>query len=136
MADLTITAGDIIPTSNTVIASGTAGAAITAGQPLYADASDGNKLKPAAHTNAATANVVGIAINSAPGIGQPVDYAVSGSLAMGTILASRTVYVLGSAAGKIAPAADLSASEFGTVLGISSSTSNLKVGIVASGVNA
>lgn len=135
MAEITIAASDVIPQANTVIASGTAGAAITAGQPVYADAADGNKIKVADPLTAAKAVVVGIAINSAPGIGQPVDYAVSGDLALGAVMVSRTVYLL-SSVGKLGTTADQGASEYGTVVGISASTSLLKVGIVVSGVNA
>lgn len=136
MAEVTVTVANVIPQANAVIASGTAGIAITAGQPVYADATDGNKIKVATTATAAGAAVVGISVNSAPGVGQPVDYVVSGDLAFGAgALVSRTVYVL-SSPGKLGTTADQGASEYGTVLGISTNTSILKVGITASGVNA
>lgn len=136
MADISVTASAVVPTSTTVIASGTAGETITAGQPVYADASASNQLKKAANTSAATASVVGIALNGAS-LNQPVDYAVSGDVTFNAALTAATCYVLGSAAGGISSSADLDASintRYGTVLGMSSSTTNLKVGIVASGV--
>lgn len=136
MADYSVTASAVVPTTTTVTASGTAGATITAGQPLYADASASNQLKPAANTSAATAAVVGIALNGASA-NQPVDYAVSGDVTFNSIFTAATCQVLGSAAGGISNSADLDASvntRYGTVLGISSSGTNLKVGIVASGV--
>lgn len=136
MADISVTASAVVPTTTTVIASGTAGATITAGQTLYADASASNQLKPAANTSATTAAVVGIALNGASA-NQPVDYAVSGDVTFNAVLTAATCFVLGSAAGGISVSADLDAStntRYGTVVGIASSTTNLKVGIVASGV--
>ena len=47
MADLTITAANVIRGANAVITRGTAGAAITAGQIIYADASDAFQLADA-----------------------------------------------------------------------------------------
>ncbi len=136
MADISITASSVVPGSNAVIASGTAGETITAGQTVYADATASNKLKKAANTSATTANVVGVALNGASA-DQPIDYIVSGDLTLNAALTAATCYVLGSGAGGISASADLDGStntRYGTVLGISSSTTNLKVGIVASGV--
>lgn len=136
MADISVTASAVAPTSNTVIAQGTAGATITQGQPVYADASDSYKIKPAAHTNAATSTAVGIALNGASA-GQPVNYAVSGDVTFNAVLTAATTYVLGSVAGAISPSADLDSSSntrYGTVLGMATSTTNLRVGIIASGV--
>lgn len=136
MADITVTASAVKPANvNTVIGRGTAGATITAGQVVYADAGDSNRIKPAAHTNANTANAVGVALNGASA-DQPIAYAISGDVTFNAVLAAATVYVLGSAAGSISPSADLDASSnarYGTVVGISTSTSNLRVGINASG---
>lgn len=134
MADLAITASAVVAGSNAVVASGTAGETITAGQTVYADSADSSKLKKATHTNASTANVVGIALNGAS-LNQPIDYIVSGDLAMNAAMVKRTVYVLGNdAAGGIMPIADFLNGNYGTVVGISSSTTNLKVGFIASGV--
>jgi hypothetical protein len=138
MADLTITASSVVPTSTTVVASGTAGATITQGQTLYADATASNQLKPAANTSVATAVVVGIALNAASA-GQPVDYAVSGDLTMTVTgnLTLATCYVLGANAGGISISADLDSStntRYGTIVGIASAATTLKVGFIASGV--
>ncbi len=136
MADLSVTASAVVPTTNAVIAQGTAGATITQGQAVYADPSDSYKIKPAAHTSATTASVVGIALNGASA-GQPVSYAVSGDVTFNSIFTAATVYTLGGAAGAIAPSADLDASSntrYGTVVGIATSGTNLRLGIVASDV--
>jgi len=137
MADLTVTATGVVPAdANTVIARGTAGANITAGQPVYLDAT--NKIQPAANTSAVTAAVVGIAVNAASN-GQPIEYVVSGNLTLPVTgnLTLATVYVMGNLAGAISPSVDLDNStntRFGTVLGIATSATNLLVGILASGV--
>lgn len=141
MADITtVNAAGVKPTSNTVIVWGTAGATITAGQPVYADPADSYKLKPAASTNQTQAkNVVGIALNGASA-DQPVAYASSGDVTFaftsGSFTAA-TVYVLGNGTGLISPSADLDSStntRYGTVLGIAASTTNLRLGINISDV--
>jgi len=135
MSDLTVTAANVVPAANAQIARGTAGGTIGTLQPLYLDAN--GKLQQAAHTSATTAEVVGISLHPAEN-GQPIAYQTGGDLAVGAILLAATVYVLGSAAGKISPSADLDAATtntlFGSVVGIATSTSNLRVAIANSGV--
>ncbi|MEP7286962.1 MAG: hypothetical protein ABI947_14490 [Chloroflexota bacterium] len=139
MADLTIsTPGAVVPANaNTTIVRGTAGATITAGQTLYADSTSNYSLKPAANTNASTAAVVGVALNAAS-TGQPVDYAAAGDVTFeASLFTTGTVYILGLAAGKISMAADIditSNTRYATILGVSTSATNLRLGIVASGV--
>jgi hypothetical protein len=136
MADITLTAANVKPANaNTVMGRGTAGAAINAGQAVYLDSTD-NKLKLAANTNATTATVVGVALNSAAA-DQPLAYAISGDVTVNAALTAATVYVLGNAAGTISPSGDLDTStntRYGTIVGISTSTTNLRVGINPSGV--
>jgi hypothetical protein len=136
MADVTITTTAIKKIAgNTITDRGVSGAAITVGDVLYRDSSDSNKLKRAiATTQAQALNVVGIALNSVAGADQPVEYAISGDLTMSGLTAG-TVYVLsGGAAGGIAPTADLDTGTtwYATLLGVASSTTNLKLAIKAS----
>jgi hypothetical protein len=137
MADISVTPSSVKPANaRTRIEEGIAGAAITAGQAIYADASDSNKLKPALSTNQTQANsVVGIALNDVA-TDQPLDYAARGDVTFNSALTAGTVYVLGGASGGISPSADLTGSRYGTILGVSTSATNLRVGIVTSGVNA
>jgi hypothetical protein len=138
MSDITINANTVVPSATATIARGIAGAAISAGQTVYADATDSNKIKLAANTSAATAAVVGVAVNSAPVAGQPVEYVTAGDITLsGAPLLAATVYVLGSGAGGISIADELhssSGTRRGTVVGIGTSTTVLRVGLVASGV--
>jgi hypothetical protein len=137
MSDITLTASSVAPTTSTVIARGTAFEQINAGQPIYADPANGNKLRVAGNTSGTTAAVVGIALNtSAPN--QPLAYATGGDITTGAQLGTAaTPFVLGSSAGNISAASDLETSSntrYGTVLGISTSTTNLRLAIAVSGV--
>ena len=138
MADITLTAANVVPANvNTSIARGTAGAAIAAGQPLWADPAASYALKPAQSTDQTqSGNIVGIALNTAA-TGQPVAYAYAGDLTVAPSLTVATVYVLGNGSGTISPSADLDAStntRYGVVLGITTSATNLRLGILMSGV--
>jgi hypothetical protein len=137
MADISVTASAVKPTASTVVAWGTAGATVTAGQVVYADPADSYKLKPAVSTNQTQAkNVVGIALNSVAA-DQPIAYATGGDVTFNAALTAATVYVVGAAAGGISPSADLDSStntRYGTVLGIATSTTNLRLGINVSDV--
>jgi len=132
MADLTITKANVIPGSNAVIITGTAGGTVTTGQPVYADSSDGNALKAADADAEATAAVVGIAVNDALD-GQPLSYVSQGNLAFGAILTAGQIYVASTTTGGIAPYSDLGSGDYVGILGVASTTSNLVVKLNASG---
>lgn len=121
MADLTITAANVVPTTVTQL-SGIAGATVTAGQALYLDSTVGTlKLALAAGT-AAQADVVGIALHGAL-TGQPLVYASQGStLNIGATTAKTTAYVLSATAGGIAPQADLVSTNKIVYLGYATAT--------------
>jgi hypothetical protein len=88
MADISITAASVVPSTNAVKRTGTAGATITAGQLVYKDASDSNKIKLADNDASAAATVVGIALNGASS-GQPITYAETDpELTIGATVAS------------------------------------------------
>jgi hypothetical protein len=131
MADLTITAANVKKTDSTLITEGIAGATITAGQPVYKDSTASNKLKPADADVLASAAAVGIALHGASA-DQPLKYATSGNLALGAVMTAGAVYVVSTTAGGIAPVADLGSGDFVTLLGIATSTSNLKLSISVS----
>lgn len=134
MADLTVTAANVATVSGTV-RRGTAGATITAGQPLYRDSADGNSLKPADTDVAlgAAANVAGIALHAASD-GQPISYQTDGVIAIGATVAVGAVYVLSGTAGGIAAVADLAAADWTCIIGIGVTTSRIKLGILYGGV--
>lgn len=133
MADISVTAASIQKTTSTLWALGIAGAAITAGQPVYADATDSGKLKLADADVLATSKAVGIALHGAAS-DQPLQYATGGTLTFNAALTAGEVYVVSTTAGGIAPAADMGSGDFVTVLGIGTSTTVLKIGIIQSAV--
>lgn len=134
MADLSITAANCISGgSRSQIARGTAGATITQGMPVYKIAATG-LIAPAANTSAATAYVVGIAINAALA-GQEVAYQTAGPITIGATVAPGQLYVV-SAAGLISPVNDHTIGDYMTYLGAGISTTVLDIGIHASGVAA
>lgn len=130
MADLSITAANVVKYSNATTRTGTAGAAITAGDVLYLDTT----MKLAQADTATKAAAVGIALNDAAS-GQPVVYLVSGGINPGATVAIGTVYVVSdNAAGAIAPVADLASEDYVTILGVGTTTSRIEVNINVSGV--
>jgi len=136
MADVVITAGDVKPATagGWALAQGIAGATITAGQPIYADATDGGKLKPADADAEATAAVRGIAL-AAAGDDQPIRYLGSGPIVLGsTNLVRGRVYFVSSTAGGICREADVASGKYSTVLGVATTTGILTVNLQAAGV--
>jgi hypothetical protein len=106
MADLTVTPGSVLFTSGTKV-TGTAGAAVTAGQAVYSDSTTSTLKLAQADGTAAEAAVVGVALHAA-GSGQPLVYAAQGSLInIGATTSTATTYVASATAGGVAPQADL-----------------------------
>lgn len=131
--DVAVTAASVIKGTGASVVSGTlAGETITAGQPVYLNAADG-KLYRALNDTSAHAQVVGIALHAALA-GQPLAYQTSGNLTFNAALTVGIIYVVSANAGGIAPAADLAAGKFVTILGVAVSTTSLALNIWASGV--
>lgn len=133
MADLVITASNVDRVSGSQ-RSAEAGVAITAGDCVYIDTAGLVQLAQK-DVSVVEAAASGIALNDA-GIGQPCTYQISGVVDLGAVLTAGEVYVVGAAAGGIAPVADVIATDFATIVGIAISSSNLKMAIVPSGVAA
>ena len=136
MADVTIVAGQVLPSTagGWTLGQGTAGATITAGQPLYADASDRGKLKPADADALTTARARGIAVSSA-GDEQPIRYLVAGPITLGSgnLVQGRSYFVSANAGG-ICRESDVASSKFTTSLGLATTTSQLDVQLQSSNV--
>lgn len=135
MADLTITTTAIIPGATATIKTGIAGAVILPGKPVYLDP-DTSTIK-IADSNDADVDVrtsIGISVNSAVAIGQPISYIKDGTLGMGAILTKGVTYCLSDTAGGICPQADVGAGEEVVILGVASSTANLEVGLRDTGI--
>ncbi len=134
MADLTITAANVIADNDAVLADGIAGAGITAGKALYLEAAT-NKWK-LADCDAATAEArvaTAIALNGASD-GQPVKVMKSGTVTIGAALSAGVAYYLSATAGGICPVGDLTTGKYPQIVGMAISTTKLKVNFQASGV--
>lgn len=129
MADITITATSVLKSTGAITASGVAGATITAGQALYIDTSDANKLKLAdANLSSLAATVAGIALNGGAS-GQTIVYQLGGVITIGATVVAGTIYVASATAGGIAPAADIAAGWRTSIIGVATSTSVIKLNI-------
>lgn len=134
MAAITITAASVVPQSNAVFTQETAGETLTAGMPVYIDTTTGKAMKTDANASAAAAVARGIATHGASN-GQPLRVQIDGDINMGATLTVNGVYVAGAtAAGDVAPIADLTTGWYGALLGIAISTSVLRLGIRNTGV--
>lgn len=135
MADISITAANVVKGSNAVVEAGTAGATITAGQVVYKDASDGKyKLADADSATAAAKAPRGIALNGASN-NQPLSILRSGDITIGATLTPGTAYYLSpTTAGGICPLADVASGDDVVLLGLAESASVLAVGIQITGV--
>lgn len=134
MADLSITAANVVPGAGASLKHGTAGATIAAGKVVYFDEDTGKW--DLADNNAAAADAKvphGFAVNSAS-LNQPITVQKSGDLALGAVLTAGVAYYLSDTPGGVCPVADVGSGETSVLLGIAKSTSVLGVDIQASGV--
>lgn len=134
MADVTITAASVIPSSGArrILKVIDTGVTVTAGQTVYVDATSG-KLKLADADALATADALGIAENGG-GAGQSINvvYEDNDFTAGGTLVVGET-YVVSTTAGGIAPIGDLASGDFTTILGIAKSASKLNLRLFVGG---
>lgn len=130
MAAIAITAGNVVPSGSSYnTETGTAGASITAGQAVYKDTSDSNKIKLAdCNASSLTATAAGIALHAAA-TGQPITYQNSGSLTIGGTVVAGTIYVVGATAGEINPASDLTTGWRTSIIGVATSASVIRINI-------
>lgn len=134
MADLTVTATSVLPGGGANTVSYPAGAAITAGQVVYKEASSGTvKLADCDSATAEVRSPLGVALNGAA-IGQPVEVQTSGNITIGATVAASVPYFLSPTAGGIAPLADVLTGDYAVFLGFGISTTQIALRIVEAGV--
>jgi hypothetical protein len=129
MADLSITAANVVAGAGAVTENGSAGEAVTAGQPVYKDPTSNKYMK--ADSNSATVaarQARGIALNGAA-LDQPLVIHRAGDITLGAVLTPGTAYYLSDAPGGICPLADVGTGEYVCQLGIAKSASVLAVNI-------
>jgi hypothetical protein len=138
MVDLVITAASVLPGSGAPTKTGTAGAAIAAGDVVYLDTATTGKWQ-LADSDAATAEArgqtsnIGIALNSAAA-NQPVTVQTGGPITLGSVLTAGTAFYLSDTPGKICPLADVTGGDYFVLLGLAASATVLNLDVQYSGV--
>lgn len=129
MADITVTAANVVAGSNAVKESALAGETVAAGKALYISST--TKKFMLADSNSATAEArkaTHIALNSAS-LNQPLVGLRGGDVTIGATLVAGSAYYLSDTPGGICPVADVGAGEYVCMLGLAKSTSVLSVDI-------
>lgn len=132
MADLSITAGDVVPSSAASKNNYKAGAAISGGDIVYLDTSTNpNTIKLADGNDPTKLPVLGIATNTA-GIGQQVLVVSSdANLTIGThSLGLGIPMFLSATPGKVCPLADVSTGNQTTCVMVTNTTTTVSFGII------
>lgn len=133
MANLSITAASVLPTTTTEeYGVGLAGETVTAGMAVYLKSSDGRYWKAQADGTAAEAAAVGIAMNNAAA-GQALKVS-RGRITIGATVAVGSIYCVSTAAGSIWLSSDLGSSNYVTILGVADSVTTITVRPSATGI--
>lgn len=128
MADITITAANVVKGSNAKTKYGVGGATIAQGKVLYRDATTGKMLLADAGALAT------LPLNADYGIAlqgvsdnQPIEFLTEGDITIGATLVVGETYVVSETAGGIAPIGDLLTGDFTCLVGIAKTTAILSV---------
>lgn len=137
MADLTITAANVVPGSNANTVVGTAGETITAGKAVYKSSTTNKWML--ADSDAATAeargsdeNNTGIALTGSS-LNQPIVVLTSGDVTIGATMTAGIGYYLSDDAGGICPIADVTGGDYVVQLGLAASATVLSVDVKYTG---
>jgi hypothetical protein len=134
MADLSITAANVVPATDATIENGTSGGTITAGMPVYIDDADDGKIKPTDADALASAVAIGLAVNGASA-GQPVDYVTAGDVTIGATVVLGIPYYVTPNAGGLGVWAEVLPADYATIVCMAVSTTVVNVKpIVSNGV--
>lgn len=135
MADLVITAANVLAGASASILNGIAGEAIAAGKAVYQAST--TKKWMLADSNSATPEArkaTAIALNGAA-LNQPVAVQQGGDITLGAVLTAGTAYYLSDTPGGICPIADVGSGEYVCLLGLAKSASVLGLDIQFPGVS-
>lgn len=134
MADLTVTAANVVPASDATIERNyNAGATVTAGQTVYLDTTTNTWKLADANASVLTAALGGVALHGAAA-GQPLAVITRGGYNPGATAVVGMIYVLSATAGGIAPMGDAVTGWYTSILGVATTASNIQVNIQNSGV--
>lgn len=133
MADITITAANVVPDSGYQRKYVVSGATITAGKSCYIAVADGRAYLADNNDTAAKAVFEGIALNAASA-GQPVELMNGGNITIGGTVVVGEIYVVSPTAGGIAPEGDLISDAYVSLIGIGISATKISMVRKNSGV--
>lgn len=129
MADLSITAANVIAGANSVVSNGVSGETIMAGKAVYLSSTTGKwMLADADSATAEARRVIGIALNGASA-NQPIAVQTGGDITVGPTLVAGTAYYLSDDPGGICPLADLATGDYICLIGHAKSASLLSIGV-------
>lgn len=133
MADLTITASNVSAGSGASTETGTAGVAINAGQWVYEVSATG-KLGLADASASESSQAVGIAVNTADGADQPVQYVTAGDVNVGSVATVATTYTISHNAGACGPDSDRVSTHYKSICGYGKTASVITVSRINTGL--
>ncbi|MBZ9873486.1 hypothetical protein LB542_21885 [Mesorhizobium sp. BR1-1-9] len=128
MTALSITAANVLAGANSTRDNGIAGAAVTAGQPVYKAADNSYKLADTNDASALVRKPKGIALHAAA-IGQPLAVHQKGPLTIGASVTPGVAYYLGGTPGTIVPVGDLTTGDHPALIGMATSATDIYVDI-------
>lgn len=132
MADVTLSTSSK-PVAGAIVEDGVVSyEAIDAGSAVY-KRSDGTWAKGRANA-LATARVDGFAVSTCAAAGQRFSVIRTGDMTTGTLTAGHDLYLSAAVAGKVCPRDDLVSTNYIVYVGTASSTTNLRVNPVNTGV--
>jgi hypothetical protein len=135
MADLVITAANVVPGTNATKTQGIAGAAITAGQVVYLDSATNTFKLADCNSGTAAARVpFGVALDNAAS-GQPITVQTSGPVTIGAAVTGGVGYYLSANPGGVCPVADMVAGCFPSFLGFAINATQINLNIQSAGVS-
>lgn len=121
----------VLPGADASIKYEVVGEAILAGQVVYREVAT-KKVKLASSASGEKADVVGVALASAPTAGQSIPVQWSGEITGTATLVVGEPYFACETAGSVQPAADIGAGEYLTFVGFARTATKIALGIFAS----
>jgi len=135
MADLAITAANVLAGADASILHGRAGEALAQGKQVYLDSTSKKWMLADSNSAAAEARVASGTVLNAAALNQPVTVAKSGSkVTIGATLTPGTDYYLSDTPGGICPIADVGTGEYVCRVGMAVSATELQLDYFYSGV--
>lgn len=136
MADFTVTAANVLPSTSARLVQGIAGAAITMGQSVYLDTVTNTYKKADANGISPLYVFAGIAVSTAAAAGQPIIICTGDpSFQTGFTIAGagEIIIVSGTTAGGLCYWADVESGWYVTLVGVAISTTKINFSTVAAG---